>query len=78
MSLSGDDYKYFDGKFSDLHSRITDIKVHGCAKAGQHDDHEKRISEIEKMAARTAGRASVLGALFGTLLGFFGNKFLPK
>lgn len=64
-----------------LRGEVRTLCLHGCARAGMHDDHERRIRDIERAWQRAAGGAAAIGATSGILSGalvWLGKAVLAK
>lgn len=81
LDVLGRQYERLATTMSNNHDMLlevrTDVKnmsMHGCSKATQHDDHEKRLRDVESSRNMLAGAASLAGAAFG----IFGSWLLKK
>lgn len=52
---------------TEVRQDVKDIASHGCSKSATHDDHEKRLRDMETSRNILAGAASLAGALFGVV-----------
>ena len=52
---------------SEVRSDVKNMASHGCAKSYQHDDHEKRLRDVEQSRNLLAGGAAVAGSLLGII-----------
>ena len=75
MSLTNDDRKWLTEQFEAVHTRVTNVQVHGCSKAAMHDETERRVRSLEVQQASTQAKMGVVALLFGALAGLFSGWF---
>lgn len=50
-----------------IRSRVDQLATNGCARAAQHDDHENRVREVERVLSRASGAMAAIIAISGLI-----------
>jgi hypothetical protein len=74
INRMGEGVAALSAKIEGNHELLTEVRgdvkwiaANGCAKSGQHDDHEKRLRDVEGSRNMLAGAASLAGAVLGVV-----------
>ena len=58
-----------------IEEKLDGIRMNGCAKAGQHEDHEKRLRVVETNQAESRGKVVMLSGVVSLAAVFVGRLF---
>jgi hypothetical protein len=80
MGLTTEEHNWLrsiEGKIDTIRADVAKITAYGCAQAPRHDDHEKRIRNVEEAVNQSKGAlrmAHVLSGAIGACLMFLANR----
>jgi hypothetical protein len=80
MSLTTDEHAWLrsiETKIDTIQKDVAKLTAYGCAQAPRHDDHEKRIRNVEEIVNQSKGAlrmAHVLSGAIGACLMFLANR----
>jgi len=80
MSLTTEEHNWLrsiESKIDGIKADVAKLTAYGCAQAPRHDDHEKRIRNVEEAVNQSKGAlrmAHVLSGAIGAGIIFLANR----
>ena len=71
MSLSSDEHAWLRR----IEDKLDDIRMNGCSKAPQHEDHETRLRTVENQQAETRGKVIMASGVISVAAVLIGRLF---